>query len=257
MLDGDARRAGITLIDAHAHIGPWFNFRIAAPYVDGMLRTMDQAGLHEVWIAADASIGPDFRLGNALVADAVAGFPERFRGFITVNPHYPDESADELKRRYDQGWRLIKLHTGTHEHPADGPGYRRVWELAQVRGLHLLSHSFPSPARLATLAATYPNVTIQVAHAASFPAVLPEYYAVCAAHPNVYLDLCGSVLWRGLLEEMVAGAGADRVLFGTDIPFIDPRPQMGRVAFARLPDDHLRAVLGENARRIWQRANSG
>ena len=81
---------------------PWYNFRIPQPYADGMLRTMDYAGVHVAWITADASIGPDFRLGNALVADAVARHPDRFRGYVTVNPHYPDESLDDLARRYDR-----------------------------------------------------------------------------------------------------------------------------------------------------------
>ena len=52
---------------------------------------------------------------------------------------------------------------------------------------------------------------------------------------------------------MVAGAGAERVLYGSDIPFVDPRGQLGRVAFARLPDDDLRLILGGNARRLWER----
>src|SRR5436190_12726001 len=104
--------------------------------------------------------------------------------------------------------------------------------------MHLLSHSFPSPAQLAALAAAYPDVTISVGHAASFVEPLPAYYDVCREHPNVYLDLCGSMLWRGLLEQMVAGAGAGRavehpagagagrVLYGSDIPFVDPRGQL-------------------------------
>ncbi len=267
LLAGRPQLAGVTVVDAHAHIGPWHNFRIAAPYVEGMLRTMDAAGVQEAWITADAAIGPDFRLGNALVADAVARYPQRFRGYVTVNPHEAQASRDELARRYDDGWRLVKLHTGTHDHPADGPGYRPVWELAQERRLHLLSHSFPSAERLAALAATYPDVTILVGHAASYPAALPGLYAVCAAHPNVYLDLCGSLLWRGLLEQMVTGAGggpgaggesgrlagAGRILYGSDIPFIDPRPQLGRVAFAALPQEVLRAILGGNAQAIWRR----
>jgi uncharacterized protein len=247
--------AGAQVIDAHAHIGPWFNFRIASPYADGMLRTMDGAGVDVAWTTADAAIGPDFRLGNDLVAEAVADHPDRFRGYVTVNPHYPQESREELARRRDQGWHLIKLHPGTHLHPADGPGYAQVWEFAQEHGLHVLSHSFPSPERLARVAQEHPDVSILVGHAASDPLLLPDLYGVCAAHPNVFLDLCGSVLWRGLLEQMVAGAGAGRVLYGSDIPFIDPRPQLGRVAFARLPEEDLRAILGDNAQRIWQRVS--
>ena len=202
VMRGDGRLAGAEVIDAHAHLGPWYNFRIPRPDADGMLRTMDYAGVHVAWIAADASIGPDFRLGNDLVADAVRRHPDRFRGYVTVNPHYPDECRDELARRYDAGWRLVKLHTGTHDHPADGPGYRRAWEFAQDRGMHLLSHAFPSPERLAALAAAYPDVTISLGHAASYPQPLPDYYAVCRAHPNVYLDLCR-------LDSVARAAGAD------------------------------------------------
>ena len=46
VLAGRPDLAGAYLVDAHAHIGPWFNFRIARPYAEGMLRTMDACGLH-------------------------------------------------------------------------------------------------------------------------------------------------------------------------------------------------------------------
>lgn len=253
LLNGSAL-GSVDVVDAHAHIGPWFNFRIPHAYADGMLRTMDACGIAEAWITADASIGPDFRLGNELVARAVEAHPDRFRGYVTVNPHEPDASAEEVRRRMDQGWRLVKLHPGTHKHPADGPGYRAVWEMAERYRLHVLSHSFPSGDALAALARTYPNTTIQVAHAASAPDALEGLYSVCAARANVFLDLCGSMLWRGCLEAMAGATGAGRIVFGSDIPFLDPRPALGRVAFARLGETELRAVLGGNARAIWNRA---
>lgn len=150
----------------------------------------------------------------------------------------------------------MKLHPGTHQYPADGPGYQPVWEMAETYGLHVLSHSFPPDEALARLARTYANVTLQVAHAASFPGRLPGLYAVCATCPNVYLDLCGSLLWRGCLEDMVEGVSAGRVIYGSDIPFLDPRPQLGRVALAQIGEDEKRAVLGQNARTLWKRAGA-
>ncbi len=252
LLRGEPEAAGVRIVDAHAHIGRWFNFRIPHAFADGMLRTMDRCGIHEAWITALEAIGPDVPGGNRLVAQAVAAYPDRFRGYITVSPHDQAELRDELARYYDQGWRLIKIHPGTHQHPADGPGYRLMWEFAQERGLHVLSHSFPSPAALAALAATYPRVTILVGHASADWKLVPAYCTVCAERPNVYLDLCYSVQWRGLLEQMVAGAGADRVLYGSDLPFLDPRPQLGRIAFAHLSEDQLRLILGGNAQRIWR-----
>jgi predicted TIM-barrel fold metal-dependent hydrolase len=47
----------------------------------------------------------------------------------------------------------------------------------------------------------------------------------------------------------VREVGSGRVLFGTDNPFIDPRPQIGRVALARIPDEDKLNIFGANARR--------
>ncbi len=68
---------------------------------------------------------------------------------------------------------------------------------------------------------------------------------------NLYLDLTGSALPRGVLELMVARVGAERILFGTDIPFVDIRPQIGYVVFARISDDDKRKILGLNSQRLF------
>ncbi|MGH2351298.1 MAG: amidohydrolase family protein [Chloroflexota bacterium] len=253
LLRGDPGAAGVRVIDTHAHLGPWFNFRVPHGDADGLLRTMDRAGIRQAWIAAHVAIGPDCRLGNALVAEVVRAHPDRFQGYITVSPHDQAVLRDELSRYYDRGWRLIKIHTGTHRTPADDARYRAMWAFAQEHGLHVLSHAFPSPAALSALAGEHPNATMALGHASSDPRALPAYSVVCAERPNVYLDLCYSVQWRGLLEQMAAGAGAERILYSSDIPFVDPRPQLGRVAFTRLPDDQLRAILGGNAERLWEK----
>ena len=47
--------------------------------------------------------------------------------------------------------------------------------------------------------------------------------------------------------------GAERVLFGTDSPMRDPRPQFGWLAYARLSEADKLAILGGNMRRILER----
>jgi predicted TIM-barrel fold metal-dependent hydrolase len=68
--------------------------------------------------------------------------------------------------------------------------------------------------------------------------------------PNVYLDLVGSAMYAGMIEEVIGGAGPDRLLFGTDCTFFDARPQVGRIAFAAVPETVKRQVLGENMRHV-------
>ena len=46
------------------------------------------------------------------------------------------------------------------------------------------------------------------------------------------------------------GAGADRVLYGSDMPLMDARMQVGRIVTADISDHAKRQVLGLNAIRI-------
>ena len=68
--------------------------------------------------------------------------------------------------------------------------------------------------------------------------------------PNIYIEICSS--WRqfGSIEELVEGAGAGRILFGSDMPLMEPRVQMGRVLTARISEQAQRKILGENAARL-------
>lgn len=49
-------------------------------------------------------------------------------------------------------------------------------------------------------------------------------------------------MWSGLVKEI----GSKRVLFGTDMPFLDPRPALGRVAMADISDEEKKDIFGLN-----------
>jgi predicted TIM-barrel fold metal-dependent hydrolase len=40
------------------------------------------------------------------------------------------------------------------------------------------------------------------------------------------------------------------VLYGSDLPLMDPRPQLGKIITARISNRDKRLILGENARRL-------
>ena len=60
-------------------------------------------------------------------------------------------------------------------------------------------------------------------------------------------------MWPIRLEVTDSGAdevGDDRILYGTDSPMRDPRPQFGWVAWSRLPEASRRNILGRNFERL-------
>jgi hypothetical protein len=66
---------------------------------------------------------------------------------------------------------------------------------------------------------------------------------------NIYLDLTLSMCPAQQVEFFVREVGPERVIFGTDNPFIDPRPQIGRVALAGISDEDKAKIFGGNVRR--------
>lgn len=244
------------VIDSHCHMGRWFNFNIPMGDADGMVKRMDRLGIRACVAAHHASVGPDFRYGNDEVLKAMAEFPDRIYGYATVNPNYPDELTAELDRCIRAGMKGIKIHPDVHQHPIDGEKYRPVWEYAEQHGTPVLSHTSTSgnynPVKsFEALAERYPNAVVILGHSGFGSEGADQSIEAASKFPNIYLEITGSVIVYGTLERMVREAGADRVLFGTDLPFIDPRPQLGRVAFAKISDEEKRMILGLNSSRIF------
>jgi uncharacterized protein len=245
------------IVDCHGHLGYWRGFNIAAPTPADLVRIMDRSGINTIVLSATAGITADYRLGNAQVLQAMRDFPGRIYGYCSINPHYPvQEQRDELARCLKTGMVGVKIHPSLHGYPAGGEGYRAAWEFAQEHNLCLLSHTCVGDPTCAIalfdqLAADYSAVKIILGHSGMGYEGTEQSAALARKYPNVYLDLTMSQCHRGLVERMVAGAGADRVLFGTDLQFIDCRTHLGRLAFSSLDDHALRLIFGANARRLF------
>ncbi len=253
------RLTGELIVDAHCHMGPWFNFHVPE---DGsaasMVHAMDQTGITCGIVAPHVAIGPDSARGNREAVEAAAQFPGRIVPYVTVNPTHGEREVREEIARWERetGVRAFKIHPGCHEYRASGENYFPVYEYAHEHGLPILSHSWAGDplggaGSLGALAEKYPRAGFIIGHAASSWEILAESEAEAKRRDNIYLDLTGSRLLYGLLEEMVRRVGAERVLLGTDMPFIDPRPGLGRVLMSRLSDDDKRLILGLNAQRLF------
>jgi predicted TIM-barrel fold metal-dependent hydrolase len=69
-------------------------------------------------------------------------------------------------------------------------------------------------------------------------------------HPNVYLETATSIVGAGLIEFAVRELGAERLVFGTDSPLLDPAVQKAKITGADIENAQRDAILGGNMRRI-------
>ncbi len=247
------------IVDAHAHMGPYFNFMV---HEDGsaaaMVRVMDRLGIDVSIASPHIAVTCDYREGNRQVAEAAREFPGRIVPFITINPNYPREEIEAEINSYHEAGGIVgfKFHSSLHSTDCMNEGYTPAYEYADEHAIPILSHAWNGPGGpmkvVGTLAERYPNITFVNAHSSSGWQVIDNACALAEEFDRVYLDLTGSRLFYGALERMVDRVGAERILWGTDNPFIDPRPGLGRMLCAHVSDDDKRLMLGLNAKKLFR-----
>ena len=119
--------------------------------------------------------------------------------------------------------------------------------------LPLISHGVGTPDTLRRIARDYPGGHYIVAHAGGgSPSKSGDLVQVAAEEPNVYLDTAASVGYLGDFTAMVQITGAEKILFGSDMPWTCATYQLGRVLLSPITDAEKRRILGENLAELFK-----
>jgi len=247
------------ICDAHCHMGNYNVFYI--PFEgdpDSMIHAMDRCGVAVAVCSHHLAIGPETMLGNRLVADAVEKHPHRLRAWLAVNPHRPAE-AEEIIRTFGDhpGFVGAKLHPDLLEARADCDGFRPAWEWCEEHQKPLLSHTWEEskwddPGMFVALTGRYPHVPILIGHSGGTYRGHVQTIALAKQHPNFYLDLTNSLPYLQRIPRMVKAVGAERVVYGSDMPFLSLPSGIGSVLWADIEESEKRLIFGENARRLFR-----
>lgn len=156
------------------------------------------------------------RPDNATVARAIAAHPDRFLGWIFLNPR-AGVGLDELDRyRALPGFLGVKLHPHWHGWNIEAalPIARRCEEL----GLPILVHlGFGERGRWKVLADACPRLRIIFAHA-GIPH-WPRMWDDVRHDKRLWVDVSSPYLDEAVVRTAVEALGAERVMYGTDAPY--------------------------------------
>lgn len=245
----------VEIIDFHAHLGPYFNMHVPDAEAPAMIRNMDVCGIDKVVVSTTMSFDTDIVFGNTMMLEALAAFPGRMYGACAVSGNYPELSLAELERTMaNPAVVMIKVHPWSTRCRLNDRRMKPILNYAAERGHFVLVHTwldgdpYGNQDIFAGVAADYPTINWLMGHSGG-PYGGIRAVEIAQVLPNVFLDLTLSMCPAQQVEFFVREVGAERVIFGTDNPFIDPRPQIGRVALARISDDDKAKIFGANVRR--------
>jgi predicted TIM-barrel fold metal-dependent hydrolase len=239
------------IIDAHCHAGPGDGLShpsdTAAP-LDRYLRRADSAGIERTVLFA--AFHTDYRFANREVARIVSGGNGRFFGFAMLHASRDAGRIHDLVRESveEYGFRGIKAHRH------DARLTREICDVARGFGLPVLYDVMGEISAVELLAPQYPDVDFIIPHLGSFAG---DWWAhvtlvdVLVRHSNVYTDTSG-VRYFDNLVEAVRRAGAHKVLFGSDGPWLHPGLELARVRALGLPAVDEDLVVGGNLLRLIQ-----
>jgi len=231
------------IIDCHCHAGkgdgltgPWDT---AAP-LKGYLRHAAQAGIHRTVLFA--AFHSDYSFANRQVAQIVARDPDRFYGFAFVHPVNDRGRVRRMVQEAVQQFGFV----GIKVHRYDARITREICEAARAFGLPILYDVMGEVSICELLAQEYPSVNFIIPHLGSFADDWRAQHAFIdylVRHPNMYTDTSG-VRRFDLLEEAVKRAGAHKVLFGSDGPWLHPGIELFKVRALNLSPSAEQSVLG-------------
>ena len=245
------------IIDCHCHAGfgdgltgPWDT---SAP-LNRYLRRADAAGITKTVVFS--AFHSDYEVANAKVAEIVEGNPKRLLGFVFINAQQDRQRMLPLVARFIQrhGFRGIKAHR------YDTRISREVCEAARLFRVPVLYDVMGEIESVHLLAEEYPDVDFIIPHLGSFA---DEWRAqigfidILARYPNIYTDTSG-IRRFDLLVRAIRTAGSQKILFGSDGPWLHPGLELAKIRALRLaPGAEAQIVCGNLLRLLAKRRPIG
>ncbi len=233
------------IIDCHCHAGkgdlmtaPWNTDAPIEPY----LRRARSAGIDKTIVFAP--FHSDYAEANEQVARIVARYPDRLIGFAFVHASRDTGRIHSMVHRAVTRWHF----RGIKVHGHDAMPTREICETARAFRIPVLADVVGQSYVVDMLAPQYPDVNFIIPHLGSFADDWRAHQLIIdqlVRYPNVYTDTSG-IRRFDYIVEAVRRAGARKVLFGSDGPWLHPGLELHKIRLLGLPPEQQAQILSGN-----------
>lgn len=251
-------------IDSHLHL-----FLSPSEDPDELLRYADRLGVDKLFISRpitkDDAPHQEFKDSNDMMIKAMKEHPDRFIAQFTLNPKYPGESLEEIKRCVDNGMVGLKVYYQAKiNDPLFYPIIEKMIDLKMIILMHSYSglgrggyrtkygNLYPeesTPEDFVDVAKRYPEALLQFAHLGGGGDWAYEC-KILKDYPNIYADVSGSNNEENIVNYAIKYLGEDRVFFGSDNCYYQA---VSKVLSADLTDEQRRKIFFENYNNVLRK----
>ncbi|HKR04879.1 MAG TPA: amidohydrolase family protein [Bacteroidia bacterium] len=239
------------IIDSHCHAGkgdgltgPWDT----NASLDEFMEWSEEAGISKTVLFA--AFNSNYSSANEKVSRIVKNFSDKFYGYAFVNAERDKGNIFYMVNKAVQEYNFC----GIKCHHYDAPISREICDTARKLSLPVLYDVMAEIPGVELIAQEYPDVAFIIPHLGSFAddwKAQQSFIDKLVKHKNVYTDTSG-VRRFDLLKEAYERAGAHKILFGSDGPWLHPAVELAKVYALKCNAHEEQQILSGNFLRLQQ-----
>ncbi|MEM0488476.1 MAG: amidohydrolase family protein [Nitrososphaerota archaeon] len=244
------------IVDAHFHLGKCRVFDLEVSERD-VLKLLEEYNFSAVILQPFPGAFPQPPTHiHSRIAELSKKYEGRIYGIVCINPHIMDQ--DEWKREVkkwirDEKFVGIKIHTIGHAINLMSKDAEMMFETANELEIPVMVHTglgqpFASPTHVCKHAEKYPDLKIILSHA-GFIFSTTEALIVAKHYKNIYLETSWSTAED--ISLFIKTLGAERVMFGTDLP-MNALVELGKLKALNLESDEKEWFLHKTAEKVFK-----
>ena len=252
------------IIDSHFHIGKYVSSSFSKLYdISGIKAAKDLNFKKIIFIHTGFFFDLDFGLKETI--KVVKKYNDFAYAMLVYNPHHIEKSINMIKEHYRKNNIVgIKMHPEDHRCFITDERYEPLWKIAESEDIPIMSHTWnpnvPSKYQKYADALLFENIVkkytglkVILGHAGAKDYYYSEVIKMLKRNreKNIFIDLAGDILYEGMLEDFVGQTGSENILFGTDLPWMDPLLNYIYVRDSKIGVKDKKNIFYKNSRKLF------
>lgn len=242
--------AGLEWFDCNARIGRWSAPR-PEQFTDlaDLLGIYDSVGIRQGLVYHSLAWEWSPAQGNQRLLQEIAGH-DRLRPCFAALPHATaeQEPPEELAAAVSELGGAVRIFPKFHQWRVRDWCAGKLLRALEERGVPLLLHIEETDWEdIAAMLGAHPRLPVIIL--GTYYRMDRYMYPLWEQHENLYLEANTYGVFRGI-EAVCEHFGADRFVFGTGLPELEPGGPMAQLTYAEISDEDKRQIAGGNLKRL-------